>query len=124
MRRAAALLALGAGLACTRGSGAGATPTAGSPVALDADTPVRYPPELFDRAIDGDVVLRLFVDASGRLVPESTTIATSSGYAAFDSAAVHGASQMRFAPGQRHGVPVAMAFLQPIRFRHTKGSPR
>ena len=120
---AATLLALALAPTCTPGGG-GATPGAdgGPPVALDAEAPVRYPPELFDQAIDGDVMLRLYVDAAGRLVPESTSVAKSSGYAAFDSAAVHGAAQMRFAPAQRHGLPVAMAFLQPVQFRH-KGRP-
>ena len=66
--------------------------------------------------------MRLFVDAGGRLVPESISVVTSSGYPAFDSAAVSGAVQMRFKPAVKRGAPVAMAFLQPIQFRH-KGQP-
>lgn len=112
------LLALGVALGCAQEGGGGAPPVAGPPVALDAEAPVRYPPELYDQGIDGDVMLRLFVDPAGRLVPESTTVATSSGYPAFDSAAVRGAARMRFAPARRHGTPVAMAFLQPVQFRH------
>lgn len=124
MKLSAALLlagvALGAVEACAAsGDSAGSSAAPPSiPAALDSVSPVRYPAELFDQAIDGDVMLRLFVDATGRLVPESTKVVTSSGRAAFDSAAVRGAALMRFAPAQPHGVPVAMAFLQPIRFRH------
>ncbi len=117
MRPYASLLALAVALSCTQGSGDEAPP-----LALPGEVPVRYPPDLYDRGIDGDVVLRLFVDAAGRLVPESVTVVTSSGYSAFDSAAVHGATQMRFTPAQRHGTAVGMAFLQPIQFRH-KGQP-
>ena len=119
MKTWAALVALGAALSCGGGGGGeGAGKASGAPVALDADSPVRYPPDLFDQAIDGDVVLRLFVDTAGRAVPESTTVARSSGYPEFDSAAVRGATLMRFAPARRQGLPVAMAFLQPIQFRH------
>ncbi|MGH7538883.1 MAG: energy transducer TonB, partial [Gemmatimonadales bacterium] len=49
---------------------------------------MQYPPDLYDRRIEGDVVLRLYVDSTGQLVPESTRVAESSGQAAFDSAAV------------------------------------
>ncbi len=116
MRRVVTLLELALAASCTQRSAD--TP----PVALPSDAPVRYPPDLFDRGIDGDVVLRLFVDAGGRPVPESITVVTTSGYPAFDSAAIHGAAQMRFKPAARGGTPVAMAFLQPIQFRH-KGQP-
>ena len=117
MKPLAALLVLGLTLGCAQEDG-GQLPAAGPPVALDAEAPVRYPPELYDQGIDGEVMLRLFVDPAGRLMPESTSVATSSGYPAFDSAAVRGVAQMRFAPAQRRGKPVGMAFLQPIRFRH------
>src|SRR5204862_5475456 len=61
--------------------------------------------------------LRLFVDATGKLVPESTRVAEPSGYPALDSAALAGSATLRFAPAKRHGVAVATAFLQPVEFR-------
>jgi TonB family protein len=67
-------------------------------------------------------VLRLFVDSTGRLVPESSRVAESSGYPALDSAALAGARQLRFAPARRHGLPVATAFLQPVEFRHPEAA--
>ena len=88
------------------------------PVALNADIPIAYPPGLYDRNVDGEVLLRLFVDAAGKLVAESTRIAETSGYAAFDSAAMAGAPRLTFAPAKRHGLPVATAFVQPVEFRH------
>lgn len=87
------------------------------PVALDAEPPVVYPPALYQQGIEGSVTLRLFVDDKGGVVPESTQVAESSGYAEFDSAAVAGVPRMRFAPAQRDGRPVALAFTQPVHFR-------
>ena len=124
MIRGVALLALGA-LACG-GSGpapsAGTTPAEEPPVALNAEPAVQYPPDLYDRRVEGDVVLRLFVDSSGHLTPESTRVSESSGTAALDSAAVRGVSRLRYAPARRHGLPVATAFLQTVEFRHPGGA--
>ena len=87
------------------------------PVALNADSPFGYPPALYDRGVEGDVVLHLYVDAAGRLVPESTRVAEPSGTPALDSAAVAGAAGLRFAPATRRGVAIGAVFLQPVRFR-------
>lgn len=40
------------------------------PVALNAQTPVEYPPALFDQGIGGTVILRLYADTAGVLVNE------------------------------------------------------
>src|SRR6266545_504132 len=92
-------------------------PESEAPVALNPDVPIAYPPALFDQKVEGDVTLRLFVDSTGKLLPESTRVAEPSGYPALDSAALAGAAGLRFAPAKRHGVPVATAFLQPVEFR-------
>jgi TonB family protein len=88
------------------------------PVALNGDSPIQYPPRLYDQKVDGDVVLRLFVDSTGRLATESSRVAESSGYPALDSAALSGSRRLRFTPARRHGLPIATAFLQPIEFHH------
>lgn len=88
------------------------------PVAVNPDSPIQYPPRLYDQKVEGDVVLRLYVDSVGRLVPESSRVAESSGYPALDSAALSGARRLHFAPARRRGGAVATAFLQPIEFRH------
>ena len=87
-------------------------------VALNAQTPVEYPPALFDQGIEGTVILRLYADSTGALVPDSTRVQESSGYPALDSAAVAAAPNLKFAPARRGGEPVAASFLQPIYFRH------
>lgn len=92
------------------------------PVALNADSPIQYPTRLFDRRVEGDVVLRLFVDSTGHVVPESSRVGESSGYPALDSAALAGAKKLRYAPARRRGAPVAAAFLQRIEFRHPQGN--
>ena len=88
------------------------------PVMVNAQTPVEYPAALFARGIEGKVVLRLFADTAGALVPDSTRVAESSGYPALDSAALAAVPQFKFAPALRDGSPVAGAFLQPVHFRH------
>jgi TonB family protein len=93
------------------------------PVALNAVSPVGYPAALARERIDGVVLLRLYADSTGRLVADSTRLAESSGYPALDSAALSGASNLRFAPALRRGTPVATAFLQPVHFRHPPGQP-
>ena len=92
-------------------------PESEAPVALNPDVPIAYPPALYDQKVEGDVTLRLFVDSTGKLVPESTRVAEASGYPALDSAALAGSKALRFAPAKRRGVPVATAFLQPVEFR-------
>jgi len=99
-------------------SGGADTPAEEPPVALNAEPAVQYPPALYDQGVEGDVELRLFVDSTGRLATESTRVTESSGYAALDSAAVRGVARLRYAPGRRHGLPVASRFLQTIEFRH------
>jgi TonB family protein len=84
--------------------------------------PIAYPAVLFEQRIEGEVVLRLFTDSTGRLIPESTRVAESSNYPALDSAALAGSARLRFAPARRRGVPVATTFLQPVEFHHP-GSP-
>ncbi len=87
------------------------------PVAINGESPFQYPPELYDQGIEGEVRLRLWVDSTGRISPESTRVASSSGTPGLDSAALAGAPQLQFAPAHRNGRAVAAAFYQPVIFR-------
>jgi len=110
-----------AALACRHSDEPGntsAAPAEEPPVALNAEPAVQYPPDLFDRHVEGDVVLRLYADSSGKLVSESTRVAESSGNASLDTAAVRGVVRLRYAPAFRHGLAVSTAFLQTVEFRH------
>lgn len=95
------------------------------PVAINPVTPMVYPPALLEQGIEGRVLLRLYVDAAGTLVPDSIRVAESSGYPALDSAALSGARELRFSPALRNGRPVSAPFLQPVHFRHpsSQGDP-
>ena len=91
------------------------------PVPLNPNSPVDYPPALAAQGIEGTVLLRLMVDTSGAIVRDSTRVAESSGYPALDSAAIQAVPSLRYAPAERDGAKVAMAFLQPIYFRTPQG---
>ena len=90
------------------------------PVAINPVTPMTYPPTLLEQGIEGRVLLRLYVDAQGKLIPDSTRLAESSGYPALDSAALSGAGALRFSPALRNGRAIAAPFLQPVHFRHPR----
>jgi protein TonB len=93
------------------------------PVVTNAESPVRYPPVLFQQNTEGTVLLRLFVDSLGRIAPESTRVAEGSGVTGLDSAALAAVPAMKFAPARRNGRPVATSFLQPIQFRRPQHPP-
>jgi len=90
----------------------------GLPVLTNPESPVTYPVGLYEQEVEASVILRLFVTDQGVIVPESTRVVESSGYAALDSAALAGVSSMSFAPAREDGRAVAAMFLQPIHFRH------
>lgn len=93
------------------------TPAEEPPVATNPVSPIRYPPALLAQGIEGRVLLRLYVDSTGNIVPDSTRIAESSGYPALDSAALVGSPELRFSPALLQGRPIAAPFLQPVQFR-------
>lgn len=88
------------------------------PVAVNPVSPVEYPQALYIQGIEGKVVLRLHVDSSGIVDPDSSKIEESSGYPALDSAALAAVPRMKFAPALRNGVPAALTFTQPVIFKH------
>jgi TonB family protein len=88
------------------------------PVALDPESPVGYPPAVFQQRISGTVLLRLYVDEAGHLVPDSSRVQESSGYPALDSAALAAVPGLHYAPALRNGSAVATVFTQPVHFRH------
>ena len=107
-----------------RSAPAPVSPAEEPPVAINPISPVRYPQALLDQGIEGQVLLRLFVDSAGQVVPDSTRIAESSGYPALDSAALVATPELRFSPALRQGQPVAAPFLQPVQFRGPRARPR
>jgi protein TonB len=93
------------------------------PVMLNTELPFRYPTELYAQKVQGNVTLRIHIDASGAVRPESTTVVESSGYPALDSAAVSGSRVLHFKPAFAKGAPLAISVLFPVYFRHPEASP-
>lgn len=91
------------------------------PIPVNGEIPMAYPPALAAQRLGGSVILRLYVDSVGHVVPESTAVQESSGYPALDSAALAGAARLRYAPALRGGAPIGTAFLQPVNFRPPPG---
>jgi TonB family protein len=93
------------------------------PVLLTTELPFRYPPGLYLQQIQDDVTLQMYLDASGRVVSESTKVSRHARYAAFDSAALEGAPQLVFRPARRGETAIPFAVLFPIKFRVPNAPP-
>lgn len=93
------------------------------PTMLNETTPFSYPPSAWEQRIQGNVVLRLHVDANGQAVRDSTTVARTSGVPALDSAAVAGSVKLRFRPARRDGIATGLSLLFPVHYRHPDGPP-
>jgi TonB family protein len=93
------------------------------PTVQNAELPFHYPRALYDQRVQANVVLRLYVDSAGRVVPDSTRVAETSNHSQLDSAAVTGSRELRFEPARRNGQPVGVAVLFPIFFRHPEEQP-
>ena len=88
------------------------------PRITNAELPFRYPLPQYARQLQGNVLLRLYVEADGHVVTDSTRLLQSSGDAAFDSAALAGAKALQFQPARRRGTPIPVSLLFPVHVRH------
>lgn len=93
------------------------------PRMLNDELPFRYPVSEYLARVQGQVLLRLFVDTSGQVVSDSTRVVEGSGHSALDSAALAGAGRLRFHPARRRGTPVPVSLLYPVHFRLPDGTP-
>ena len=90
----------------------GAT-TAGSPRA-PGTAPILYPEELWEAGVEGRTALRVYITAQGRV--DSARVERSSGYEAFDAAALAGSRALRFEPARRGSEAVAAWAILPVEF--------
>lgn len=74
-----------------------------------------YPAHLRDAGIGGTVNVNFWIDETGKVVKYE--IAQSSGYEAFDQAAVRVADIMQFTPARNRDQPVRVVVTFPITFR-------
>jgi protein TonB len=94
-----------------------------NPVPRNASPPFRYPVSLYAQRVQGNVTLRIFIDTTGRVHPESTTVAETSGYGALDTAAINGSRELAFQPAMKDDKPMAIWVLYPVHFRHPDAPP-
>ena len=94
-----------------------------APRLITADIPFRYPVALYARKVQGNVMLRLYIDENGTATPDSTRVESSSGYPALDSAALTGAHELRFVPAKLRGEPLPLEVMFPVYFRHPEARP-
>ncbi|HWV56881.1 MAG TPA: energy transducer TonB [Longimicrobiales bacterium] len=73
-----------------------------------------FPIELWDQGVEGSTVLLIHVNEGGQV--DSVMVHESSGYEAFDQAAVDGARELRFEPAVQGGRVVPTWARLPIRF--------
>lgn len=94
-----------------------------APVMLNEEPPFRYPAALWSQRVQGNVTLRIYVDAQGRPVPDSTVVAETSGIPALDTAAIAGVRDLRFRPARFRDAPIGIALMLPVFFRHPDAPP-
>jgi TonB family protein len=124
---------IGVGLACsTRTSQDDSTKVAldsrstrpdSEPVMINREMPFRYPPALYAEKVQGNVLLRLFVDTAGAVVNDSTRVVESSKVPLLDSAALSGSRELKFTPAKLRGVAMPVTILFPVYFRHPDAPP-
>jgi TonB family protein len=93
------------------------------PAMLNETLPFRYPPALFTQKVQGNVTLRIFIDSTGAVLSDSTSVEESSGYPGLDSAAVNGTEALRYQPAMLGGNPIGVSILLPVYFRHPEMPP-
>jgi protein TonB len=93
------------------------------PVMRNTELPFRYPSALYAQKVQGNVTLRIFIDSTGRVYPESTLVVETSGYPALDSAAVKGSQELSFRPAKKRSEAIPVTVLYPVYFRHPDAAP-
>jgi protein TonB len=86
-----------------------------NPVPLYGDIPIEYPLRLWDADVEGETLLRVRVTETG--VVDSVEVLETSGYPAFDSAAVRGALRLRYDPARRGGRRIEVWATVPVHFK-------
>ncbi len=104
----------GAVAALLLAAGCGGEGKVQQPAPLYGQTPIEYPLQLWDQDREGETLLRVRVTDTGSV--DSIEVVQSSGFPAFDSAAVVGAGKMRFKPAYRNGKRIEVWARVPVHF--------
>lgn len=84
------------------------------PTPLYGQVPITYPLELWDQDVEGRTLLKVRVTDVGRV--DSVVVLEPSGHAAFDSAAIAGALDLRFTPARKNGKRIEVWAQVPVHF--------
>ncbi len=84
------------------------------PTPLFNSVPIEYPVPLWDQDVEGETLVRVKVSDTGAVV--NAEVLESSGYEAFDSAAIAGAMNLRFEPARRNDQRIEVWARVPIIF--------
>jgi protein TonB len=84
------------------------------PTLLNEQLPFEYPTDAWRDRIGGETVLRLRISSDG--IVDSITVERSSGYRSLDSAAVAGATELRYKPARQGERPVPVWATLPIQY--------
>lgn len=106
--RGLALIAVASALGC------GLEGEIEQPRPLLGELPIEYPLHMWDQDMEGETIVRVRVGDTG--IVDSVEVVESSGYVAFDSAAVSGARNLRFTPARRDGKRIEVWARVPVRF--------
>ena len=77
-------------------------------------SPFHYPEELWDAGVQGETVLRLWVNRTGTV--DTVRVEQTSEYPAFDSAAINGARDLQFEAARQADTTVGAWVLLPVQF--------
>lgn len=86
-----------------------------TPPNLSSNRPPVYPREAIRRRLEGTVVLRLYIAASGRV--ERVEVERSSGHAMLDRSATAAVRRWHGRPALLNGVPTSSEELLPVKFK-------
>lgn len=103
-------------------SGGGSNPDE-LPVMTNKQAPFRYPAAAYAQKTQGNTILRIYIDANGNVLADSTAVQESSGTASLDSAAIVGARELHFVPAKKAGQGMAVSILFPVYWRHPNAAP-
>jgi len=84
------------------------------PRPLYGEEPIDYPIDLYDEGVEGEVLLKVRIDATGAV--DSVEIEMSSGHVGLDSAAVRSIVDTEFSPARQNDEFIRAWAHVPIRF--------
>ena len=84
------------------------------PALRSQELPFRFPARLWRAGVEGEVVLRVHITATGAV--DSVMLDTSSGHEELDAIALRGARDLHYHPALRGEEPVPVWAVLPVRF--------